>query len=157
MPSLPDVRAGDNGVPQLPGTRTGCRRMHRQGGPMHPTLLRALESPIQANALVALCDCSRYAQSTKGRSSAEIFADLNDLYALIDDSVDTAGGHVVKFIGDGALIVFPEDLADQGIIALLDLKTKTDRWMQDRRLGDSLFINAHVGEVTLGRMGRAGS
>lgn len=124
---------------------------------MHPTLSRALDSPIQANVLVAFADCSRYRQSSKGRSSAELFADLNDFYLLTDDAIQAAGGLVVKFMGDAALVVFPEELADQGIMALLDLKATVDRWIQHREIGNALFINAHFGEVTLGKMGRAGN
>jgi class 3 adenylate cyclase len=123
---------------------------------MHPTFSRALSSPIRANVLVALCDCSRFLQSTKGRTSAELFADLNDFYVLTEDAVAAAGGLVVKFMGDAALVVFPDDLADQGIMALLDLKATVDRWLQDRPIGHSLHVNVHFGEVTLGRMGRAG-
>jgi class 3 adenylate cyclase len=124
---------------------------------MHPTFSRALSSPIQANVLVALCDCSRFMQRTRGRSSAELFADLDDFYAMTEDAVGAAGGLVVKFMGDAALVVFPEDLADQGIMALLDLKATVDRWIQDRAIGNALYVNAHFGEVTLGRMGRAGN
>ena len=124
---------------------------------MHPTLARALEAPLQANVLVAMCDCSRFMQSTKGRSSAELFADLNDFYVLTEDVIGAAGGHVVKFMGDAALVVFAEDLADQGIMALLDLKAKVERWLQDRPIGQSLHVNVHFGEVTLGRMGRSGA
>ena len=123
---------------------------------MDPTFSRARASPLQANVLVALCDCTRFMQSVKGRSSAELFADLNDLYVLIDDVVQAAGGLVIKFMGDAALVVFPEGLADQGIMALLDLKSQVDRWLQDRPLGHSLQVNAHFGEVTIGPMGRAG-
>jgi class 3 adenylate cyclase len=123
---------------------------------MHPLFVRARAAPLQANVLVAVCDCTRFMQSAKGRSSAELFADLNDLYVLIDDAVQAAGGLVIKFMGDAALVVFAEDLADQGIMALLDLKAQVDRWLQDRPVGQSLQVNAHVGEVTLGPMGRAG-
>ena len=124
---------------------------------MHPTFSRALSSPIQANVLVALCDCSRFMQRTRGRSSAELFADLDDFYAMTEDAVGAAGGLVVKFMGDAALVVFPEDLADQGIMALLDLKATVDRWIQNRPLGQDLHVDVHFGEVTLGRMGRAGT
>ena len=123
---------------------------------MHPTFSRALSGPIQANVLVALCDCTRFMQSSRGRPSAQLFADLNELYVMTDDAVGAAGGLVVKFMGDAALVVFPEELADQGIMALLDLKSNVDRWLRDRPIGDSLHVNVHFGEVTLGRMGRAG-
>jgi adenylate cyclase len=123
---------------------------------LHPTLERALTGPIQTNALVALCDCSRFMQQARGRPSAQLFAELNELYTLTEDAVAAAGGLVVKFMGDAALVVFPEDLADQGIMALLDLKTTVDRWLRSRPLGNSLYVDVHFGEVTLGRMGRAG-
>ena len=124
---------------------------------MHPAFARALDSPVQANALVALCDCSRFMQATRGRSSADLFADLNDFYLLTDDAIQAAGGLVVKFMGDAALVIFPEELADQGIMALLDLKSQVDHWLQDRLIGNSLHVNVHFGEITLGRMGRTGA
>jgi class 3 adenylate cyclase len=124
---------------------------------MHATFERALASPIQADMLVAFCDCARFAQAAKGRTSAELFAGLNDFYLLIDDAIGAAGGLVVKFMGDAALVAFPRELADQGIVALLDLKTRVDNWLRDRSLGESLLVNVHVGDVTLGRMGRAGN
>jgi len=123
---------------------------------MHPTLQRAQSGPLQTNVLVAFCDCTRFRQTARGRPSAQLFADLHELYLLIEDAIEPAGGTVVKFLGDAALVVFPEDLADQGILALLDLKATVDRWLQDRPLGNSLQVNVHFGEVTLGRMGRAG-
>ena len=123
---------------------------------MHPTFSRALESPIQANVLVAMCDCSRFMQAAKGRSSADLFADLNDFYLLADDAIGAAGGLVVKFMGDAGLVVFPEELADQGTMALLDLKANVDRWIQNRAIGNSLHVDVHFGEVTLGKMGRSG-
>ena len=116
---------------------------------MHPTFSRALDSPLQVNVLVAMCDCSRFMQSTKGRPSADLFADLNDFYLLTEDAVQAAGGLVVKFMGDAALVLFPEELADQGIMALLDLKASIDRWLQDRPIANSLHVNVHFGEVTL--------
>src|SRR5262249_21779877 len=76
---------------------------------------------------------------------------------LTEDTIGAAGGLVVKFMGDAALVLFPEDLADQGIMALLDLKARVDAWLQERPIGQSLFVNVHFGEVTLGRMGRAGN
>ncbi len=138
------------------GRDPGVSSAHGQTYRLHTTFVQALSAPLQASVLVAVCDCTRFMQSAQGRSSAELFADLNELYVLIDDAVQAAGGLVVKFMGDAALVVFPEDLADRGIMALLDLKSRVDRWLEDRPLGQSLQVNVHFGEVTLGRMGRAG-
>jgi class 3 adenylate cyclase len=123
---------------------------------MHPSFMLAVSGPVQVNVLVAMCDCSRFMQTSRGRTSAQLFADLNDLYFMTEDLVSAAGGTVIKFMGDAALIVFPEELADQGIMALRELKASADTMMKSRPLGSSLMVNAHFGEVTMGPMGREG-
>ena len=58
---------------------------------LHPTFARALDAPIQVNVLVALCDCARFLQTTKGRSSAELFAALDELYAYYERNEQMLG------------------------------------------------------------------
>lgn len=123
---------------------------------LHPSLRPALDASMQVSVLVALADCARFMQRSRGRTSAELFVELNDLYRLIEDTITAAGGFVIKFMGDAALIVFADELVDAGIMTLLELKSTVDNWLVSRHLGESLVVNAHVGEVTLGRMGRAG-
>jgi len=40
-------------------------------------------------------------------------------------------------------------------MALLELKATMDRWLRERPIGESLRVNAHFGEATIGPMGRA--
>jgi class 3 adenylate cyclase len=123
---------------------------------MHPLFQRALEAPLQAELLVALCDWRLFFQYSRGRDSAELFQALNAFYLLTDDAIEAANGWVLKFMGDAALMIFPADLADAGVMALLGLKRDVDGWMKGRGIDSWLHVNAHFGEVTLGRMGRAG-
>jgi class 3 adenylate cyclase len=120
---------------------------------MHASFVPALSRPTTLKALVALADQARFAQNTRGRPSAAVFADLNDFYRLVETAVEASGGLVIKFMGDAALIVFPEALAGDGIMALLRLKGDADAWFRARGIDSVLHVNAHFGEVTMGKMG----
>src|SRR5437762_146104 len=124
---------------------------HNRGGcSMHPVFERALKAPLSTNMLVGLCDWRLFLQYCKTRDTTQMFADLNDFYVLTEDLIEAAGGRVVKFMGDAALVMFPEELADVGVMAVLELKQHTDGWFKRRRIDSSLHVNAHFGEVTLG-------
>lgn len=120
---------------------------------MHAAFLPALTHPITTKLLVAMVDQARFTQNARERSSAALFADLNDFYHLTEQAVEPAGGLVIKFMGDAALIVFPDEVADAGILALLQLRRDAQGWFRDRGIDSSLHVNVHYGEVTMGKMG----
>ena len=120
---------------------------------MHPSFAPALDRPTQTRVLVAFVDLVRWFQNTHGRPSAEIFSEIDDFYRMVDLAVEDAGGIVIKYAGDAVLLVFPEDLADQGIMTLMELKRDVDAWL--RRIGrdSGMHVNLHFGEVTMGKLG----
>ena len=120
---------------------------------MHPTFVRAQQAPLETDVLVALCDWTLFGSYARGATSAEVFARLDEFYLLAEEVVEAAGGLVIKFMGDAALVVYPDELADRGVGALLDLKRRTDVLLERRRLPNRLHVNAHFGPVTLGPMG----
>lgn len=120
---------------------------------MHPAFTPALSRPIQAKVLVALVDLVDWGRNIRGRTTADVFAELDEFYRMTDHAVEAAGGLVVKYMGDGAFVVFPEGLADQGIMAMLQLKRDVDAWFKGRGVASGLHVNAHFGEVTMGKMG----
>ena len=71
--------------------------------------------------------------------------------------VERAGGRVVKFIGDAALLVFPEDAVDRGVEGLLQLKDTVDDLMQERGWDCRLAVKAHFGTTVAGPFGAAGA
>jgi adenylate cyclase len=120
---------------------------------MHSSFAPALDHPIETRVLIAFTDCIRWAQNAHGRPSADLFAELDDFYALTDRAVESANGLVVKYLGDAVLIAFPEEQADRGIMALLQLKREVDAWFKRRNMDSGLHVNLHFGEVTMGRLG----
>ena len=78
---------------------------------------------------------------------------MSQYFALSGDIVEKAGGKIVKFIGDGILIVFPDYLAIEGVNTLKELQQKVSN-LFDRESYDCLLrVKAHLGSVTCGRIG----
>ena len=122
----------------------------------HTSFARALATPLEAELLLALADWAGFVNIASHLSARELFERLDAFYRLTEGHIQTAGGLVVKSMGDAALIVFPGELADAGVTALLALKHKLDHWLTQAGLDSRLHVNVNRGRVVLGRMGRAG-
>jgi class 3 adenylate cyclase len=105
--------------------------------------------------LVAFVDFTAFQKTSLRKHDAEIAEALAEYYALVEDRVDRAGGVVIKFMGDAALIAFEAPAADAGVMALIELKTEVDRWLMTRGWPASeLIVKAHFGEVICGPFGK---
>ncbi len=103
--------------------------------------------------LIAFVDLTRYSAMTRRLADPDIAEVIDAYYGKVTAAVTTAGGRVVKFMGDEALLVFPADAADAGVSALLDLKPEIDSWMASLGWECQLTMRAHVGEVIAGDFG----
>jgi adenylate cyclase len=107
------------------------------------------ESPF----LIAFVDLTRFGSQSQRVSDGEIADTLDQYYRHVTAAVEQARGRVVKFIGDAALVVFPEDAVDRGIETLLALKASIDRFMAGRGWDCRLTAKAHYGVVVAGPFG----
>jgi class 3 adenylate cyclase len=64
---------------------------------------------------------------------------------------------VVKFLGDGALLVWPEEHTDHAVEALVELREVVGAMLRTRGLDASLVVRAHVGEAITGSFGAPGN
>jgi adenylate cyclase len=103
--------------------------------------------------LVAFADLARYAKISESSSNSEMFTVITEFSELVGSVVENAGGKVIKFIGDAALITFEESQALDGVAALRSLKTTVDCWLESRGLESELLIRAHIGRVAVGKIG----
>jgi class 3 adenylate cyclase len=85
-----------------------------------------------------------------------MFEMLDLVYRLIDRVVVAAGGRVVKYMGDAALVVFPEDCARAAVAALQTLKTQTAGLWADFGIECTVRTKAHLGPVACGPLGPEG-
>jgi class 3 adenylate cyclase len=114
---------------------------------------RKTESPL----LIAFIDLTRFMAQSQRVGDLELAETLDEFYRRVAAGVEAAGGRVVKYIGDAALLVFPESGVDRGIQGLLELKDQIDRFMGSRGWDCRLTAKAHFGTVIAGPFGPEGA
>jgi class 3 adenylate cyclase len=110
------------------------------------------ETPL----LISFIDLTRFMAQSRRVGDVEVADILDEYYEAVGAAVEKGGGRVVKFIGDGALVVFPEEHVDSGVQTLLTLKESIDDLMTRRGWDCRLTAKAHFGVAVAGRFGVAG-
>ena len=103
--------------------------------------------------LLAFTNFTGYTVQSERLSDPDIARVMDRYYRLAGARVAAAGGRVVKFIGDGMLAVFPPQRAERGVLALLDLKDASDRFMEERGWECRLLVKIGFGAVVEGDFG----
>lgn len=117
------------------------------------SLVLARSERVEVALLVAFVDLTSFALQSTRVPDAELAGVVDGYYQLIAQHVTAAGGRVVKFIGDGALVVFEAGDADRGIAALLEVKLVVDRYFAGHGWPCQATVKAHVGTVIAGPYG----
>jgi len=110
----------------------------------------------EVQLLVAFVDLTRFMEVSRRLDERRIATLLDELYERVGARVSAAGGRVVKFLGDGALLAFAEDAVDAGVAALVDLKGEIDGWLKGQGYDSRLTVKAHFGPVVAGEFGARG-
>ena len=100
--------------------------------------------------VVAFLDLKGFAAQSTRVPDGELAERIEGYYSIVAARTGAAGGHVVKFIGDGALVVFHREAADIAVETLLALKTELDDWLAGLGWDCRLTIKVHVGDVIAG-------
>ena len=107
---------------------------------------------------VMFVDVRDFTPFAEANTAEDAVARLNALFEIVVPTVVDAGGHVNKFLGDGALAVFgaPNDLADHAdaavSAAVLIHRLVAERFDGELRIG----IGINTGLVIAGTIGAAG-
>ena len=107
---------------------------------------------------VMFVDVRDFTPFAEANTAEDTVARLNALFDIVVPAVVDAGGHVNKFLGDGALAVFgaPNDLADHAdaaiTAAVLIHRLVAERFGGELRIG----IGVNTGTVIAGTIGGAG-
>ncbi len=107
---------------------------------------------------VMFVDIRDFTPFAEANPAEDVVARLNALFEIVVPAVVDAGGHVNKFLGDGALAVFgaPNDLADHAdaavSAAVLIHRLVSERFGGELRIG----IGINTGVVIAGTIGGAG-
>jgi len=107
---------------------------------------------------VMFVDVRDFTPFAEANTAEDTVARLNDLFAIVVPAVVDAGGHVNKYLGDGALAVFgaPNDLTDHADAALTAAvvihRSVAERFGGELRIG----IGINTGVVIAGTIGGGG-
>jgi class 3 adenylate cyclase len=107
---------------------------------------------------VMFVDIRDFTPFAEANTAEDTVARLNALFEIVVPAVVDAGGHVNKFLGDGALAVFgaPNDLADHGDAAV-SVAVQIQRLVDERFAGSlRIGIGINTGVVIAGTIGGGG-
>jgi len=103
--------------------------------------------------LISFIDLAGFARAAELVDDTTLATRLDTYYELVADTVERAGGTVVKWIGDGALLVFPPDRGDAAVRALLELRDAVADACARDGWHVALTVRVHAGEVVCGTFG----
>lgn len=119
--------------------------------------LSSLSRPTRVDLLVAFADLENFAGLARAVGDELALFDLMEGFSrAFEPPVLAAGGTVVKWIGDAALLAFGRAEASRGARAILAAKEAAESWLRGRGFPNRLRISAHVGECVAGPFGSAG-
>src|SRR5260221_10151301 len=119
--------------------------------------LESISAPVERDLLVSFTSLAgfnkRFVLQSEDRA---VFDAMRDYYAWAGALIQKRGGTVIKCIGDGMLVVFAAEDASEAVMALKELKSEGDAWLQKKGLPCQHLIKAHLGPAILGPIGAPG-
>jgi adenylate cyclase len=103
--------------------------------------------------LIVFADLTRFMVNSRRTPDGTLAELLDGYYRHAEDAVSTAGGRVVKFMGDAFLAVWSEERAGLGVAALPALKRDIDAWWAAKGWDSHVVIKAHFGRAVMGLFG----
>lgn len=111
------------------------------------------------SAVILFVDIVGFTELSNSQPATEVLRILNDFFEIINSSVVANYGEILKFMGDGALVIFPvvDDLTAQEAAArnALNAITRSRVELQDHDNVTAIEFRAslHVGEIFYGNIG----
>ncbi len=118
--------------------------------------LAGTAAPERRELIVCFLDLASFTRDASTRDEEDVATMIDAFYERVGDAAARAGGTVVKFIGDGALVTFPPERADDALAAILDLRQEIDRWLPGEGWSGRLLVKLHAGAVMAGGFGTRG-
>ena len=153
-PQVKPAAPGPSAIQAKPATSAAVATPAKAATPAASATPATASGEMKREALaIAFLDLARFQIASRRVKDVELAMLLEDFYERIADGVKPAGGRVVKFMGDGALVVFPIDRASQAARTLLMLKSDVDARLAKRHFLSTLVVRFHADEVMSGPIG----
>ncbi len=111
------------------------------------------------SAVIMFADITGFTALSNTSRSEDVLKVLNHFYGAIDAAVSRNNGEILKFLGDGVLVIFPtpDDLTAQEAAAsgAIDSVAQARKELAQDDAGPALEFRAslHIGEVFFGNIG----
>ena len=106
--------------------------------------------------LMCVYDVSNFiklAKSFPPKEPDKLFSFMNGFSGLTSQKVADAGGLVIKYLGDGALIVFDDQDVDASVMAMHCLKADLEAYLAQHGFRNAVAFSLHIGEAAIGYIG----
>lgn len=97
-------------------------------------------------------DLTRYLDWAPRESPAALLALMAGYFDLTGALLRSAGGELVKTIGDAGFAVFPATAAETAVAAFLQVKSQGDAWLTGAGIESEAQVRLHVGRVAVGQV-----
>ena len=105
----------------------------------------------EKNFLICTCDLTNFISISKKLNSIQLFEFLNSLYFILSENVKINGGTIVKYVGDGAIILSPEDKINIGIISLKKCQKDINQAIKNSGFENKITFGIHYGNIAIGK------
>lgn len=104
--------------------------------------------------IIAFVDLKGYHRLIASQfTEVELFNFLSDYYALVASIVGEQEGEVIKYLGDGALLLFPASDLTLAVDALKSIKERADLFLKSKGFETTMCVKAGIGSVAYGELG----
>jgi len=112
---------------------------------------------VSIEAAIAFTDVRGFSALSESMAPEDVLDLLHDNFDVQVDAIRRHGGHVLKFMGDGLLAIWPEARCDDALAAAIDMgrsmeATNSQRLAMSKRPID-FGVGLHVGQVIYGNIG----
>ncbi len=156
-----------------PGVRLACQLRPTGNLTVAPLLVAMPDTIVPANSqevspgrerdiAVLFCDLRNFTTLTESRLPFDIVFLLNRYFAVVGNAVEQTGGHLDKFIGDGAMALFginaaPEEGCRQALAAarliIAGIEELNIELAKDFSTQLQIAIGIHTGHAVVGTLG----
>lgn len=106
--------------------------------------------------LIVCLDLRGFSKINRQKSDEEIFNLLSLYYEWVGERVASVKGEVIKFMGDASLIVFNEEIIDEAVRLVLEMRMEGDLWLSQKGIACRHQIRMHYGVFQKGFLGVKG-
>jgi adenylate cyclase len=107
--------------------------------------------------VVMAVELAGFTKAFQTRDDVEVARFVDEYYALCERVMTLKRGRIVKFMGDGCLVVFPADAAADALGAALELERALDDLSARHQLRLTLSANLHLAVLVEGSFGAGAS